>query len=341
MQKKPYPTLFVLLALGLFTLLLTQGCNTPGSDQIDPTLTALSQSISSTATAAGKDEGSENTLATAEFEATEVSQAVQATETSQTVGRDEGQMATATVAAPIIAELPSYGLDATSGQVGWMHNPLTLDASGYQQVAYGNDYMNVIAADFVLAADVIMDTQYGTSGCGFMFRSDGDKNNPNQYMVILSRFANGRGLFTAVADGELANIKDFYPKDEDKSFDWQNGVTNRLAIVARGNIIEIYTNLVKIGEVDTTAPPKKLVKPPKPQMPTDELDEQAMKRYKDLLSEYNKILEQNDMEYQTAALNFETKPTDFKEGFLAMIALNQSGDTTCTFENAWLWLLEP
>jgi hypothetical protein len=341
MSKKPYPTLIVLIALGLLSILFTQGCSTPGSDQVNPTLTALSQSISSTATAAGLDGESENTLATAESEATQVSEDVQATETSQNVGRDEGQLATATVAAPIIAELPSYGLDATSGHVGWMHDPLTLDVTGYQQVAYGNDYMNVIAADFVLAADVIMDTQYGTSGCGFMFRSDGDKNKPNQYMVVLSRFANGRGLFTAVADGELANIKDFYPKDEDKSFDWQNGATNRLSIVARGNIIEIYTNLVKIGEIDTTAPPKKLVKPPKPQMPTDELDLKAMNQYKDLLNEYNKIIEQNDMEYQTAAMNFETKPTDFKEGFLAMIALSQSGHTACTFENAWLWQLEP
>ncbi len=341
MSHKPHPNLIVWIALGLLFLLITQGCSTPGAEDISPTLTSLSQSISLTATAAGLDEGSENTLATAASEATAVSEAVQATETSQNVGLDEGQMATATVAAPIIAELPSYGLDETSGRVGWMHNPLTLDASGYQQVAYGNDYMNVIGADFVLAADVIMNTQYGTSGCGFMFRSDGDKNKPNQYMVVLSRFANGRGLFTAVADGELANIKDFYPKDEDKSFDWQNGATNRLAIVARGNIIEIYTNLVKIGEIDTTAPPKKLAKPPKPELPTDQLDEKAMKQYKTLLTDYNKILEQNDMEYQTAALNFETKPTDFKEGFLAMIALNQSGDTTCTFENAWLWLLEP
>jgi hypothetical protein len=341
MSYKVRPTLFIWIALGLLSLVFAQGCSTPGSDQVNPTLTALSQSISSTATAAGLDEGSENTLATAESEATAISEAVQATETSQNVGREEGQLATATVAAPIIAELPSYGLDATSGRVGWMHNPLTLDASGYQQVAYGNDFMNVIAADFVLAADVIMNTQYGTSGCGFMFRSDGDKNNPNQYMVILSRFANGRSLFTAVADGELANIKDFYPKDEDKSFDWQNGARNRLTIVARGNIIEIYTNLEKIGEVDTKAPPKRLVKPPKPQMPTDKLDEKAMNQYKSLLNEYNKILEQNETEYQTAALNFETKPTDFKEGFLAMIALNQSGDTTCTFENAWLWLLEP
>jgi hypothetical protein len=124
--------------------------------------------------------------------------------------------------------------------------------------------MNVTAADFALAADITWDTQYGGSGCGFMFRSDGDKNKPNQYMVIATRFANGHVIFSALADGELANIHEFYPRDDDRSFDAQNGTTNRLAVVARGNLIEIYTNGVKIGEVDTTQPPTLPVRPRSP-----------------------------------------------------------------------------
>ena len=78
--------------------------------------------------------------------------------------------------------------------------------------------MNVTAKNFVLAADVTWNTQYGDSGCGFVFRSNGDKQKPDQYMLIATRFANGRVVFTAVADGELANIHDFYPKDADRSF---------------------------------------------------------------------------------------------------------------------------
>ena len=90
-----------------------------------------------------------------------------------------------------MAELPQYGLDASSGHVGWVQGPLTLDITGYGQYTYANDYPEVTAADFVLASDITWDTKYGSSGCGTMFRSDGNKNKPNQYMVLATRFANG------------------------------------------------------------------------------------------------------------------------------------------------------
>lgn len=325
----------------ILILIVLQGCNTQGEElQSNVTLTAMSQSIALTATAAKQEEQSGDSLATAEAKATQQSEAVFATQTAQVVSRDESQLATATIAAPVLAELPFYGVEEENGHLGWYHNPLTLDITGYQQIAYGNDYMNITAKDFVLAADINWDTQYGDSGCGFMFRSNGDKNDPSQYMVVISRFANGRALFTALADGELANIQDFYPKDEDKSFDWQNGSTNRLAIVAKGDIIEIYTNTEKIGEVDTNQPPKQLRTPPKPQEPLDQKDNEAVKRYRNQLKEYEEIIRQNQKNYQMASMNFKTMPTSFGEGFLAMIALSQSGHTVCKFENAWLWIID-
>jgi len=321
---------------------MLHGCGLPGQeDTPNATLTAMSNSIALTATAGEKEESSGNSLATAEAKATQQGEAVFATQTAQVVDRDEDQLATATIAAPVLAELPQYGIDTDSGHAAWLHDPLTLDISGYQQMAYGNDYMGVTAKNFVLAADINWDTQYGGSGCGFMFRSDGDENKPNQYMVIISRFANGRALFTALADGELANMQDFYPKDQDRSFDWQNGTTNRLAVVARGNIIEIYTNGVKIGEVDTTQPPKQPRTPPKPQNPLDENDTNQVKAYQNQLKEYEEILAQNQENYQIALRNFELLPTEFGEGFLAMIALSQSGHTICNFTDAWLWKIEP
>jgi hypothetical protein len=320
---------------------LLQACGSVvASPQPNVTLTAMSQSIVLTATAAKQEEQSGDSLATAEAKATQQSESVFATQTAQVAGRDESQLATATVAAPVLAELPFYGVDKENGHLGWLHDPLTLDISGYQQIAYGNDYMNVTAKDFILAADINWDTQYGGSGCGFMFRSDGDKNDPNQYMVIISRFANGRALFTALAEGELANLQDFYPKDQDKSFDWQNGTTNRLAVVTKGNLIEIYTNTVKIGEIDTTQPPRQPRTPPKPQKPLDQDDNDAVKRYQNQLKEYEDIIKENQSNYQMASQNFKLLPTEFGEGFLAMIALSQSGHTICRFENAWLWLID-
>jgi hypothetical protein len=34
-----------------------------------------------------------------------------------------------------------------------------------------------------------------------------------------------------------------------------------------------------------------------------------------------------------------TPSVTFDRGFTAFTALNESGDTTCRFDNAWLWLL--
>jgi hypothetical protein len=338
MKPSLKPNLLLLLSI-LLTMLA--GCTpTPSSPFQNPTLTALSASIALTATAAQQEEGSTGTLATAQAKATQSSLDIQATQTARAGTRDQAQLATATVTAPMVAELPRYGLHASGGKPGWMHDPLRLEISGYQDFAYGNDHMQVTAADFALAADITWDTQYGSSGCGFMFRSDGDENQPNQYMVIASRFANGRVVFTAVADGEIANIQDFYPKDSDRSFDWQNGSTNRLAVIARGPLIEIYTNGVKIGEVDTTQPPKKPAPPPKPQPPSDQSNQSAIDQYQAQIKEYEEILSQSQSSYNTALANYSDHPAVFEDGFLAMIALSESGRTICQFDKAWLWLLE-
>jgi len=332
------------ISLALILLVLwtgLPGCSSNGSSQQpNLTLTALSAAVARTATAVQGQDSSANTLATAQAKATQSSLEIQATQTARAGTRDEAQLATATVAAPIVAELPRYGLDASSGHAGWLHDPITLEISGYHDFAYGNDYMQVTVANFVLAADITWDTQYGSSGCGFMFRSDGDEVKPNQYMIIASRFANGRVVFSALADGEIANIHDFYPKDNDRSFDWQNGTTNRLAVIARGPLIEIYTNGVKIGEIDTTQPPKKPPAPPKPAEPADKSNQSAMEAYQAQLKEYQDILSQSQTSYNTALRNYSERPAVFEEGFLAMIAVSESGRTKCSFDKAWLWLLD-
>jgi hypothetical protein len=334
------PFLISLLLLGILTLLI-QGCGTnTQSDSTNATVTALSQAIAGTATAEKANAANAGDLATAQAEATQQSRGISATQTAQLANRDVTKLATGTVAAPIIAELPTYGLDASSGKVGWIHDPLTLDVSGYQQFIYGNDFMNVTAKNFVLAADVTWNTQYGDSGCGFMFRSNGDKQKPDQYMLIASRFANGRVVFSALADGDLANMHDFYPKDADRSFQWQNDTTNRIAIVARDNLIEIYTNRVKIGEIDTTQPPKQ-IGVPKPSPPIDSSDTAAQQSYEAQLEEYQQVLQQAQQNFQVANTNYQKEKAVYTDGFLSMLAFTQGGRTECKFDNAWLWLLEP
>lgn len=342
--KKTSYSRTILIGLSLLVILsfLLQGCATDEqSDPASATLSAMRQAIAGTATAEAQDAGGAGDLATAEAIATQQSQDISATQTAQVAGRDETQLATATVAAPVIAELPKYGLDASSGRVGWIHEPLTLEISGYQQMAFGNDYPQITAKDFVLVADVTWETQYGDSGCGFMFRSNGDQQQPDGYMLVGSRFANGRVVFMALADGEFANLRHYYPKEMDRSFEWQNGTTNRIAIVARDHILEVYTNFVKIAEIDTTQPPKQPILPPKPEPPVDQLDENARKIYEDQLAQYEDIVQQSQANFQVAKTNFEAGKAVFSDGFISMLALTQSGSTKCEYDDAWLWLLEP
>jgi hypothetical protein len=329
------------LILAFAVLSLSCSLSSLQGKQPNPSLTALYESVQGTVTAnALEGDSSSEGIATAQARATSTKLVIEAIQTESASGRSEGVLAAATVAAPIVAELQVYGLDPANGRVGWIHDPLTLEVEGYQQMDFANDHMQVTAGDFVLASDITWDTQYGTNGCGFMFRSNGDQNKPSQYMVIASRIGSGRVVYTAVKDGELNNLHDFYPKDEDRSFEWENGSTNRVAIVARGTLIEIFTNNVKIGEVVTTDPPEPFQPPPAPLKPLDENNTAAMDSYLNQMEEYQEILENLQSNYQIALQNNSDEPAIFDDGFLGMLILSESGRTSCSFSDTWLWLIE-
>ena len=340
MKTNSLPVIRFLLLLVLLAA-PALACNAPGGqEQPDLTQQAFEQSVAGTQTAKAVEEESQNELPTAQAQATQTSQVIQATQTAMVGSRDESQLATATVAAPVLAELPTYNVDTTKGQVGWLHPPAKIELEGKNQFGYANDFMQVIAKDFVLAADVTWDTQYGSSGCGFMFRSDGDKNKPNQYMVLATRLGNGHVIFSATADGELANVHDYYPRMDDRSFSAENGSTNRITVVGRGNIIEIYTNGVKIGEVDTTQPPSSPVLPPPPAIPTNRNDPVEMNKYQKLLQEHQDMISKVKTNFGIALNNYKKTKAVYDEGFVAMLGVSESGHTVCQFDNAWLWLIE-
>ncbi len=287
-------------------VILTGGiaCNLSSMNAPEPdvTLTALSQSVLGTATAAAAEKNSEDDqeLATAQAEATQDSQAVVATQTARASTRDEAALVTSTAAAPVVAELPRYGIEPGEGSLGWVHPPVKVEIEGYHQYGFANDYMQVVVRDFVLAADITWDTQYGASGCGYMFRSNGDQKKPSQYMIITTRLGNGHVIFTAMAGGELANVQDFYAGYLDPSFGWENGTTNRLVIVGRGSLFDIYTNGVKLGTVDTTQPPPTPVLPKAPKAPSDQTDLAAVQNYRNRLKEYEDMVGQVQSNYQIA-----------------------------------------
>lgn len=266
-------------------------CGIGGGPDQDATVEALSQSIALTATAAGVEEETvvelnpEETVAAIQAAATEQVQVEEATQVAVATADTVDQSATEEALAPIRAELPTYGIDPSVGNLGWIQPPITVQTEGYLQYDYGGDFLSTVARDFVLAADITWNTRFGSTACGYVIRSDGNEEAFNQYLVLATRGAQGHVGFAIMQDGEIKDdeVTDIYASGIDPQFEWQNDTTNRMTVVGEGNTFTIYTNGTKIGEV--------------------------------------------------------TPSVAFDRGFTAFTALNESGDTTCHFDNAWLWLL--
>jgi hypothetical protein len=338
MDKKNIPLLMVLLLL-ILIVSLASGC----AGQTDPmslTLTPLSAAVAGTATSqAANVGGAANQLSTAVFKATAQSANIYATQTSMGSLNDASRLATATVIAPVVAELPRYNIDPAQGYVAWVHRPVTIDLNGYQQSGYANDYQQVTAKDFVMAADINWFTFNSLSACGFMFRSNGDRNKPSQYMVIITRFATGYLAFTATVNGEMSNMRTLYPPQLDKSFTWQNNATNRLAVVVKGKLIDVYTNGVMIGEIDTTQPPPdSMQSPPSIQIPKN-ASPQQLQDYQTLAGQNSQNLSMVQSQMGAARANFAKNKPIFSEGLLGFVDVSQSGESKCTFSNGWLFIL--
>ena len=278
---------------GLLALILaTLACGVGGSDtDQDATVEALSQSIRSTA------ETEDIATPTTAVDTQSTVAAVQETATQQVEQFEATQVVEATEVSveatltseflePIKSELQSYGVDPSEGRLGWVHPPLDIDVEEYLGYSYGGKYLATVARDFVLASDITWNTQFGSTGCGYVIRSNGDEEAFDQYLVMATRGAEGHVGFIIMEDGNAITdeITDFYANGIDPEFEWQNDTTNRMVVVGRGNTFSIYTNGTLLGEV--------------------------------------------------------TPSVAFDRGFIAFVALNESGYTHCHFDNTYLWLLE-
>lgn len=322
---------------------LVSACGTTAGDVAkQSTLDAISVSVRQTATVAAALEQNPNApIETAQAEATAFSQSMDATLAAQAALSSEDQAATATAIAPILAELPGYGVDPSAGRVGWIHPPITLEVEGFMQYDYINNFISVLASDFVVSADITWDAIGAASGCGFVLRSDGKEAALNQYLTIMTRVASGHILFATMAEGEVVTGQDIFAQGFDPAFDWQNGSTNRLTVVGRGNRFWIYTNGSLIGEIDPSAPPLSPNLPPEPERPADTSNAQAMANYLQQQAEHDLVVEQIQADFRARRRALANADTTFERGFIAMVALSQSGrKTVCQYNNAWLWLME-
>lgn len=331
-----------LLHLLIFGSLLS-ACSIGSSNVArESTIEAISASVRATATARAAANSDPNAaLKTAQADATSQSQFIAGTQAALGALGADAQSATAAAYAPILAELPRYGIDPSVGRVGWIHPPVTLEVEGFMQYDYINHFIATVAGDFVVSGDITWDTIGAASGCGFVLRSDGKEEALNQYLAIMTRVASGHILFATMAEGEVVTGQDLFAQGHDPIFNWQNEATNRLTIVGRANRFWIYTNGSLLGEIDPSAPPPQPNLPPEPEKPVDTSNAEAMANYLQQQAEYEIVVEQIQADFRARRRALQTADTTFERGFVAMVALSQSGrKTVCKFDNAWLWLIE-
>ena len=330
----------LLPALAISALVVvSHACSTESDRQA--TAQALGESISLTATAAAEAAfDPQANLQTAAAEATARSESAAATQAAKSALSDEALAATATAVAPILAELPVYGIDPSEGRPGWVHPPERLEVEGYLQYDYANRFIGTIAQDFVVSADITWNTFTGLAGCGFVLRSDGNEEALNQYLAIATRGGNGRVIFSTMVDGDVKRGMDLYAYGLDPAFQWRNDTTNRLTVVARGNTFNIYTNGTWIGEFIAGESPPPLYLPEPPKEPAPGAPAATVTAYQEELEEHSDVVAQMRANYNARLAAFREDVPIFERGFIAMVALSESGRTICQFDNAWLWLLD-
>jgi len=328
MKQKTYLVIHLLILIGIVSACGSGGGSNDSSEAA--TLEAISASVRGTATVEAAAALNPNApVETAQAEATARSQSSEATQAAQEALSDEARAATATAFAPFAADLPKYGVDPSQGRPGWIHPPVTLEIDGYLQYDYLNQFVATVARDFVISSDITWNTQYGTSGCGFVLRSNGDKNALDQYMAIVTRGASGHVAFTTMSDGDIVSGRDIYAYGKDPNFNWGNNVTNRLTVVGRGLMFSVYSNDTLIGEVDPTAPVTLPGIPPAPKVPGV-----------GGVVDPNAVATQITADYQARQREAANAEKAFDRGFVALVVLSESGRSLCTFNNTWLWLIE-
>jgi hypothetical protein len=173
-----------------------------------------------------------------------------------------------------------------------------------------------------------------------VLRSDGNEEALNQYMLVATRFGDGRVIFNIMLDGEIFDARDLYAFGLDPEFEWRNDTTNRIAVEARGDVFGIYTNGTKIGEIDVFEPPPPPPLPPEPEAPDEDADAEEIEAYEEAKEEYDATVSRIYTEYDRRVAVYEAGGTRLKRGFVAMVAVNESGYTDCQFNDTWLFIFE-
>lgn len=111
-------------------------------------------------------------------------------------------------------------------------------------------------------------------------------------------------------------------------------------LLSRGNLIDVYTNGVLVGTIDTTQPPPSLLQaPPSLELPKNATPAQ-LQDYQNQIDQNAQTVELMQSQLAQANQNYAKNKAVFSDGLLGFVGISQSGITTCTFSNAWLFLIE-
>ncbi len=186
-----------------------------------------------------------------DVQATQTANALRQTAEAEQVAIAAADAEHAATLEPIRAEVATYGVDPSQGNLGFTHPHISIEENDFEEVEWRNQNLYTVAQDFVLAADVTWNSAFAESGCGFVVRSDGEEEGPSQYLIGLTRGAQGHVLFAEQVQGDvdLNLVTDIYANGIDPQFEWQNDTTNRIAIVGRGQEFTIYSNGTRLGTI--------------------------------------------------------------------------------------------
>lgn len=276
---------------------------------------------------------------TAVAQQTQAALDAQATEAAAQQTQQAAEILKATKAAlePYEIALSGLGVMPSEGQIYLADSAVTIQGNGFKKYFYADQFPGVRGRNLAIQADIQWDSRFGDAGCGFAFRSSGSGEKPNQYAVVAMREYGGYVAFEVHHEGLVINRKEVYPGIYDPQFSWQNGVTNRVSAVLKENSLQIFTHGMVLNTLDVTAAPNPPVFPPPPAPPTSN-DPDELAEYKYELDAYNKMKQETIDKYNLYRSRYKEGAANIPEGFVYFIAYAGSGDITCQFKNAFLWV---
>ncbi len=183
------------------------------------------------------------------------------------------------VIAEIGVELETIGLSTESGRLGWVgEGPVPMRITTYNThdwfpMAEGKYY-----SDFVMHTDITWESTSGLAICGFWFRAESLDANAEYYKFMTLRLS-GLPLWV-VQLWEFDDLVSSLAENTTSVIDQANGSTNSYLLHLKGNLLTVYANGKRLGQVTITRR---------------------------------------------------------ADGLLAYYILQESGETTCLFDNAWIW----